>query len=78
MKDYCCAREPLFVHFFFNKLGKKTRQRNTKSLKLKSKLIFTKNNADKAGAVKGSRNITTQHHQLIFYEIFTKDNAEVN
>jgi len=33
---------------------------------------------DKAGAVKVSGKITTQHHQLIFHEIFTKDNTEPN
>jgi len=32
--------------------------------------------ADKANAVKVSRKITTQYCQLIFHEIFTKDNTE--
>jgi len=33
---------------------------------------------DKTGALKVSRMITTQHRQLIFHEIFTKDNTEQN
>jgi len=33
---------------------------------------------DKANAVKVSWKITTQHSQLIFHEIFMKDNTEPN
>jgi len=50
---------------------KKLHQTN-KNAKFKSKTIFTEINANKAGAVKVSRKITTQHRQLIFHEIFKK------
>jgi len=33
---------------------------------------------DKAGVVKVSRKITTQHRQLIIHEIFMKNNTEQN
>jgi len=33
---------------------------------------------DKANVVKVSRKITTQRRQLIFHEIFTKDNSKLN
>jgi len=61
---------------FVNKLVKRKLNKKSKNLQFKLKSIFTENNANKANAMKVSRKITTQHGQLIFHEIFTKDNTK--
>jgi len=63
---------------FVNKLVKKLNKTN-KNPKFKSESIFTeKTPTDKSGAMKVSQKLTTQYGQLIFREIFTKDNTEPN
>jgi len=53
--------------------------RTTRSLSLSLSQFSRKiTSTDKAGAMKASQQITTQHGQLIFSEIFTKDNTEPN
>jgi len=68
MKEFFFTREQ---HVYQEISEKKTQQ---KEYRFRLKSIFT----DKAGAMKVSWKITTQHHQLVFHKIVTKDDAEPN
>jgi len=68
-----------FEQHFVNKLVKRKLKKRNKNLQFKSKSVSQKiTPTDKAYAVKVSRKIATQYGQLIFCEIFTKDNTEPN
>jgi len=69
---------PQVNSMFVNKLVKKTTKRTTIPSFSRSPFSRKVTLTDKAGAVKVSWKITTQHGQLIYREIFTKDNTEPN
>jgi len=64
---------------FVNKLVKRKLDRRNKNLQFKWKSVFMEiMPKDKANTVKVSLKITTQYCQVIFHEIFMKDNTEPN
>jgi len=70
MKDFFFARE----RHVCQQIGEKNLAKGIKILSLsRSQFSRKRTPTDKAAAVKVLRKITTQHRQLIFHEIFTKD-----
>jgi len=75
MKHFSPHVNGLFVNKLLIKNStKRTKIPNLSQSQFSQKILPT----DKAGVMKVSWKITTQHRQLIFHKIFKKDNTKLN